>query len=269
MKKTYLILLLLITIVPYSYSQQTVQKDSIVYACNPCGGGCDNIAYNKPGICKHCNMPLAKISLSDFNKRISAQPVTIAFYLQDNVEVLDFAGPMEVFITAGFNVFTVSKTYKPIRSKTVLFITPDYTIKDAPKSDILVVFGGPTKPTVDDPEVMNWIKAQAANDKYVMSVCTGAFILSKAGILDNLTATTFHSAIDDLAKASPKTKVLANTRFVDNGRVITTAGISAGIDGALRLVEKLRGRAYAEGVAASIEYDKWVPDQGLIVNTDQ
>jgi transcriptional regulator GlxA family with amidase domain len=211
-------------------------------------------------------MALVKISMSDFQKQLNAKPLTICFYLQDNVEVLDFAGPMEVFITAGFNVFTVSKTYKTIRSKTVLFITPNYTIKDAPKSDILVVFGGPTSPTTDDPEVMAWIKAQASKDQYVMSVCTGAFILGKAGLLDNLTVTTFHTAIDDLAKAYPKTKVLANTRFVDNGRIITTAGISAGIDGALHLVEKLRGRAYAQGVANTIEYDKWVPEQGLVLN---
>jgi putative intracellular protease/amidase len=118
-------------------------------------------------------MPLVKISLTEFKSRLNAKPVTIAFYLQDNVEVLDFAGPMEVFITAGFNVFTVSKTYKPIRSKTVLFITPDYTIQDAPKSDILVVFGGPTQPTTEDPEVMAWIKAQASQDQYIMSVCMG------------------------------------------------------------------------------------------------
>jgi transcriptional regulator GlxA family with amidase domain len=268
MKKIYLILLILF-MAHYSFAQPAAEKDSIVYACGPCGGDCDNIAYNKPGICAHCNMPLVKISLSDFKKRLDAKPITIAFYLQDNVEVLDFAGPMEVFITAGFNVFTVSKTYKPIRSKTVLFITPDYTIKDAPKSDILVVFGGPTKPTIEDTEVMDWIKGQTANDQYIMSVCTGAFILGKAGLLDNLTATTFHAAIDDLAKACPKTKVLANTRFVDDGRIITTAGISAGMDGALHLVEKLRGRVYAEGVAATIEYDKWVPEQGLIVKADK
>jgi transcriptional regulator GlxA family with amidase domain len=269
MKKIYLVVLLVLFIAHNSYSQPSAQKDSMVYVCGPCGGDCDNVAYDKPGICAHCNMPLVKISLSDFKKRLSAKPVTICFYLQDNVEVLDFAGPMEVFITAGFNVFTVSKTYKPIRSKTVLFITPDYTIQDAPKSDILVVFGGPTQPTTDDPEVMAWIKAQTNNDQYIMSVCTGAFILGKAGVLDGLTATTFHTAIDDLAKAYPKTKVLANTRFVDNGKVITTAGISAGIDGALHLVEKLRGRAFAEGVATSIEYDKWIPEQGLVVKADK
>lgn len=266
MKKIYFLLLLVLFVAGGSYAQPSAQKDSIVYVCGPCNSDCDKVAYDKPGTCAHCNMPLVKISLSDFKKQVDARPITIAFYLQDNVEVLDFAGPMEVFITAGFNVFTVSKTYQPIRSKTVLFITPDYTIKDAPKSDILVVFGGPTQPTIADPEVMAWIKAQAANDQYIMSVCTGAFILGKAGLLDNLTATTFHTAIDELAQTFTNTKVLANTRFVDNGKVLTTAGISAGIDGALHLVEKLRGRTFAEGVAKTIEYDKWVPDQGLIVN---
>jgi transcriptional regulator GlxA family with amidase domain len=265
MKKTYLIVLLVILAAHNSYSQALTQKDS-VYACGPCGSDCDKISYSKPGTCPHCNMPLLKISWSDFQKQVGAKPLIICFYLQDNVEVLDFAGPMEVFITAGYTVITVSKSYNPIRAKTVLFITPDYTIKDAPPSDILVVFGGPTQPTTDDPEVMAWIKEQASKAQYIMSVCTGAFILAKAGLLDNLKATTFHTAINDLATACPKTKVLPNTRFVDNGRVITTAGISAGIDGALHLVEKLRGRAYAQGVATSIEYDKWLPEEGLVVH---
>jgi putative intracellular protease/amidase len=268
MKKFCPIILWLLLIAPCSYAQPSAQKDS-VYVCGPCNSDCDKITYEKPGICKHCNMPLVKTSLTDFKARLTAKPLTIVFYLQDNVEVLDFAGPMEVFITAGYNVVTVSKTYKPIRSKTVLFITPDYTIADAPPGDILVVFGGPTQPTIDDPEVMGWIKAQASKSQYIISVCTGAFILGKAGVLDNLSATTFHTAIDELAKACPKTKVLANTRFVDNGKVITTAGISAGIDGALHLVEKLRGRAYALEVAKTIEYDKWLPDQGLIVKADK
>jgi transcriptional regulator GlxA family with amidase domain len=264
MKKLHFLILLVLFIAGSSYAQPSAQKDS-VFACGVCGNNCDHISYDKPGICAHCNMPLVKISLADFKSRLNGKPITIAFYLQDNAVVLDYAGPMEVFTTAGFNVFTVSKTYNVIHSNTVLFVTPDYTIKDAPKSDILVVFGGPTQPTTDDPEVMAWIKAQTGQDQYIMSVCTGAFILARAGVLDGLTATTFHTAIDDLAKEFPKTKVLANVRFVDNGKVLTTAGISAGIDGALHLVEKLRGRAYAEDVAKTIEYDKWIPDQGLIV----
>ena len=263
MKKTYLVILLLLAVGKVSFSQTSTSKDSVVYVCPPCGSSCDELQFDKPGVCPHCGMALVKMSLSDFKKQLSLKPVTICFYLQDGVEVLDFAGPMEVFSAAGFNYFTVSKTYAPIHSQGVLFVTPDYTIKDAPAADVLVVFGGNTGPVVIDSAVMSWIKAQ--KPKYYLSVCTGAFILGKAGILDNLTATTYHLAINDLAKACPNTKVLANTRFVDNGNVITTAGISAGIDGALHLVEKLRGRPYAQGVAATMEYDKWVPEQGLVI----
>lgn len=88
----------------------------------------------------------------------------------------------------------------------------------------------------------------------------------RAGLLDGLTATTFHSNIEDLQAVLPKTKVLANARFVDNGRVITTAGISAGIDGALHLVARLKGEEEAKKVAEYMEYDKWVPNQGVVVN---
>jgi len=252
-----------------SFSQTTPPTDSIVYVCPPCGdSNCDKIEYEKPGICPVCGMTLVKMSLSDFRKQLGFKKMTICFYLQDGVEVLDFAGPMEVFIAAGFNVFTVSKTYKPIHSQSILFVTPDYTIQDAPAADILAVFGGDTGPAVIDSSVIAWIKAQKPHTQYYLSVCTGAFILGKAGLLDNLTATTYHTAIEQLRKEYPKTTVLANTRFVDNGNVITTAGVSAGIDGALHLVEKLRGRTYAENVAATIEYDKWVPDNGLVIKAN-
>jgi transcriptional regulator GlxA family with amidase domain/DNA-directed RNA polymerase subunit RPC12/RpoP len=263
MKKACLIIFLVIFSSGLIKAQQSAPDDKIIYVCGPCNGSCDELQFDKPGVCPHCKMELVKMKLGDFKKQLALKPVTICFYLQDGVEVLDFAGPMEVFIAAGFNVFTVSKSYKPLRAQTVLFITPDYTINDAPPADILAVFGGDTGPGVIDDSVMTWVKAQKV--KSYFSVCTGAFILGKAGLLDNLTATTYHLQVDNLQKAYPKTKVLANTRFVDNGNVITTAGISAGIDGALHLVEKLRGRAYAEGVAKTIEYDKWVPENGLVL----
>ncbi|MGZ3874062.1 MAG: DJ-1/PfpI family protein [Mucilaginibacter sp.] len=263
MKKIYLILLLAIIGSAALYAQPAAGDDQIIYVCGPCNGSCDELQFDKPGVCPHCGMTLQKMKLGDFKKQLALKKPTICFYLQDGVEVLDFAGPMEVFIAAGFNVFTVSKTYKPLRAQTILFVIPDYTIEDAPAADVLAVFGGDTGPGVIDDTVLSWIKAQKV--KSYFSVCTGAFILGKAGLLDNLTATTYHLQIDNLAKAFPKTKVLPNTRFVDDGNVITTAGISAGIDGALHLVEKMRGRVYAEGVAKAIEYDKWVPENGLVI----
>jgi transcriptional regulator GlxA family with amidase domain len=191
--------------------------------------------------------------------------MTICFYLQDGVEVLDFAGPMEVFSYAGFKIFTVSKKKEPLLSQGILRVIPEYCIDDAPPSDILAFFGGDSGVAAEDPAVIAWVQSRKAETKYYFSVCTGAFFLGRAGILDGLTATTFHSSIDRLRAAFPSTKVLADVRFVDNGKVITTAGISAGIDGALHLVAKLKGEEVARQVAVEIEYDKWVPGQGLVL----
>ncbi len=194
----------------------------------------------------------------------TTKPLKVLFYLQDGVEVLDFAGPMEVFIAAGFDVATVSKTKSPILSKGVLKIIPDYDINDAPKADILAFFGGYDSHATNDPAVMRWLKNYAV-PQYYFSVCTGAFILGKAGLLDDLTITTWHGSIEKLKLAVPRAKVLSNVRYVDNGRVITTAGVSAGIDGALHLVAKILGDDAAVQVAKYMEYDKWVPGQGLVI----
>ncbi len=188
----------------------------------------------------------------------------IAFYLQDGVEVLDFAGPMEVFAYAGFEVFTVSKTKGPITSQGILKVLPDYTLANAPKADVLAFFGGNSGAAAGDPAVIEWVRSRE-DVRYYFSVCTGAFVLGEAGLLDGQTATTFHRSIDELRKRYPRADVRSDVRFVDNGRVITTAGISAGIDGALHLVQKVLGKKRAEQAARYMEYDKWQPEEGLII----
>lgn len=245
---------------------QTFALSTDSYYCPACGNDCDKIAYVSPGKCPHCGMTLIEQTVAEHKRTLSGKKLKVLFYLQDGVEVLDFAGPMEVFSYAGFDVSVVSKTKAPIISQGVLKIIPDYSIDDAPNADILAFFGGNTGNATKDPAVIAWVKKQTGPE-YYFSVCTGAFILGKAGFLDNLTATTFHSSIDDLRQAQPNTKVLANVRFVDNGRVMTTAGISAGIDGALHLVAKIRGLDAAKQAAAYMEYDKWVPDNGLVVKS--
>lgn len=191
---------------------------------------------------------------------------TIAFYLQDGVEVLDFAGPMEVFSYAGFNVFTVSEFKKPIKSQGILTIIPDYSVENAPKADIIAFFGGNSTPTVKNKTVIDWVKSQHVD--YHFSVCTGAFILAEAEILNGHTATTFHSALSDFEKNYPKVNVRKDVRYVDNGKVITTAGVSAGIDGALHLVAKLRGINAAKRTAYYMEYDNWNVGDGLLLTDD-
>jgi transcriptional regulator GlxA family with amidase domain len=206
-------------------------------------------------------------------KPVAAMPAKpkvtkVLFYLQDGVEVLDFAGPMEVFTDAGFEVAVVSKTKEPIIAQDVLTIIPKYSIADAPDADIIAFFGGNTTSTTTDPEVINWLQ-HATKPDYYFSVCTGAFILGKAGFLDGLKVTTFDGAIPNLRKQVPKATVLSNVRFVDNGTVITTAGISAGIDGALHMVSKILGEKKAQEVAKIMEYDKWVLTRGLLLTNQK
>jgi transcriptional regulator GlxA family with amidase domain len=259
-------LLLIFCIILLSMSQPLSAHG--YYYCPPCNGACDTLTFKAPGKCTHCGMTLIQQTAEEHQKTMNAKRLKIAFYLQDGVEVLDFAGPMEVFNYAQFDVFTVSRTKEPITSLNILKIIPDYSIENAPAADILAFFGGNAGNAFNDPKVIAWIKAQT-NISYYFSVCTGAFILGKADILNNLTVTTFHQSIENLKKAVPQATVLANVRFVDNGKVITTAGISAGIDGALHLVAKIRGVETAKSVAAYMEYDKWVPDHGLVITNNK
>lgn len=259
---TYSRLLVFIVLFIASFISANAQSQATAFYCPPCDSDCDQLTFTEAGECPHCGMSLLEQTAEE---RIqSLRPIRIAFYLQDGVEVLDFAGPMEVFSYAGFDVFTVSKTKKPIQSQGILNIIPDYNIKNAPAADILAFFGGNGANSANDEAVIEWIQGQSPD--YHFSVCTGAFFLAEAGILDGLTATTFHSAIDHLRTGFPAITVLDNARFVDNGTVITTAGISAGIDGALYLVEKLRGSAVAEAVVVYMEYDKWVRGEGVIID---
>jgi transcriptional regulator GlxA family with amidase domain len=241
------------------------QKQDSAYFCPPCNSHCDEISFDKGGKCSHCGMILIKQSIAERKKQMSEKKYSIGLYLQDGVEVLDFAGPLEVFSYAGFDIYIISKTKNTIVSQGILKITPDYDITDAPPTDILAFFGGNAGVASNDPDVINWINNRKSTTEYHFSVCTGAFIMGKAGILDDKTATTFHLSIEDLKTAFPKSKVLSDVRFVDNGKVITTAGISAGIDGALYLVSKLKGEQAAKDIAKYMEYDKWIPNQGLIL----
>ncbi|HTD97850.1 MAG TPA: DJ-1/PfpI family protein [Mucilaginibacter sp.] len=256
------VLLFIMCMVPSVQAQE-----KMAWYCPPCSSDCDRTAYAAPGKCPLCGMTLVQEEVAAHQQKLDVKRMKVLFYLQDGVEVLDFAGPLEVFSYAGFDVAIVSKTKDPIKSQGILKIIPDYSIADAPTADILAFFGGNAGNAANDPSVIRWLK-NAPAPAFYFSVCTGAFILGKAGFLDHLTVTTFHESIESLRQAVPQAKVLENVRFVDNGKVMTTAGISAGIDGALHLVEKIRGRDAAIQIAKYMEYDKWVPAQGLIL-TDQ
>lgn len=196
--------------------------------------------------------------------------IQVAILLYPGVELLDFSGPAEVFSNAkGFDVYTVSTAGKNIATKNgTLKITADYTLDNAPQPDIIVVPGGPEnaiKPVTTDQNTMSWLKKTSLKTRLNMSVCTGAEILGKAGILENKTATTHQAALDTLQSRYKNTRFVKDVRFVEDGNVITTAGVSAGIDGALYVVEKLKGLKEALFVTLIMQYDKWKPGDGLII----
>jgi len=192
-------------------------------------------------------------------------PMRIVCYLQERVEILDLAGPLEVFAYAGWEVFIVGKTKTPIHAQGILQVTPQYDLTDAPEADILAFFGGNSQIAVGDKALIDWVKVRGRDAKLLFSVCTGARMLGKAGFLDQKQVTTYHGVLDQLQSEVPQAKVLSGVRWVDHGNVITTAGISAGIDGALHLVARLEGEKVANRIAREMEYDYWDPASGLVV----
>lgn len=198
---------------------------------------------------------------------VQRQPRNLAIFIFDGVQIIDYTGPYEVLGQAWdggrpvFNIYTVAERDAPITTNMGMTVVPKYTFANMPKTDVLVLPGGSVRPHVNNPAVVKWVQETAAGAEYVMSVCNGAFYLAKAGLLDGLTATTFHGLIDDLKTAAPRTRVVIDQRFVDNGKIITAAGLSSGIDGALHLVEKIVGRGRAQEIALGLEYN-WQPDAG-------
>ena len=196
----------------------------------------------------------------------------VAILLYDGVEVLDFAGPAEVFQAASgfgasgqekaFHLYTVSRKKSPVVSQGFLHIVPDYAIEDSPKPDILILPGGGDEAVTEDADWIRWVRTAGRDADHVLTVCTGAFIAGKAGFLEGVEATTWYNAIPSLTQQFPNARVLAGRRFVDNGRLITTAGVSAGIDGSLHLVARLLGRYVADRTAEYMEY-KWAPESYL------
>lgn len=198
------------------------------------------------------------------------QAYNVAIFLYQNVELLDFAGPTEVFAaTAGFKVYTVSVDGKDIISQGLLTVKPQYSIDNSPAPDIIVFPGGNSGPSSRDRKVIEWVQTKRADGTMMMSVCTGAFILARAGLLENLEVTTHYGSISSLRTLLKNSKVMEQTRFVDNGNIITTAGVSAGIDGALHAVARIKGVTVAKATAHYMEYDKWNPDNGKVAFTNK
>ena len=223
-----------------------------VYICPPCGLDCDKLTFDKPGDCPQCGMKLIPAGGGEDS------PPTVAILLFNGAQIIDFAGPWEVFGTAGFLVHTVAENLEPLTMVFGQKVVADYTFENSPKADILLAPGGGVGQAMKNDRLIEWLKSKSKEVSYVMSVCTGVFLLGKAGLLAGQTATATYGMVDDLL-TFPNTKVVYDQRYVDNGKIITTAGLSSGIDGAIHLVSKMLGRGQAQSVALNMEY-RWEPD---------
>lgn len=193
----------------------------------------------------------------------------IGILIFDEVELLDLAGPYEVFTTAArvhargqpspaapiFSVSTVARTAAPVKARAGLRLQPDYTLFNHPPLDCAIVPGGVVAAELQQAELMLWIGAQARSTQILASVCTGALLLAQAGVLDGLEATTHWEDLAALQALRPDLKVLSGKRWVDQGAIVTSAGISAGIDMSLHLVERLHSRDLALQTARQMEFD--------------
>lgn len=190
-------------------------------------------------------------------------PRNVAILVFDDIEVLDFAGPYEVFNVASelvkpvpFYVYNVGISDRPVLGRGKFTVTPRYTIDDCPQPDILIIPGGfGTRPLIKHEKLIAWIAAQSNKVELLLSVCTGALLLAQAGVLAGCPATTHHGSYDRLAELSPTTQVIRDQRFVQSSsKIITSGGISAGIDMSLRVVENLLGSEALASVVEEMEY---------------
>ncbi len=189
----------------------------------------------------------------------------IGILIFNEVEVLDFTGPFEVFSIArhigsdqkAFNVSTIAQRKEMIKARNGLKVYPDYCFDDTPHFDILIIPGGygAEKIEIHNKEVINWIENRMENVDIMASVCTGAFLLAESGLLDGKKATTHWMDIDRLEKEYSKIKVQRDVKFVDEGSIITSGGISAGINMSFHIIQRLLGVEVAKATSRRMEYD--------------
>ncbi|MDB6118614.1 MAG: thiamine biosynthesis protein ThiJ [Verrucomicrobiaceae bacterium] len=194
--------------------------------------------------------------------------LSVGIFIFDDIEVLDLGGPFEVFSVAcrvkarlepgsppPFKVFTVGQTTEMIHARGSLLVTPQFSFTTHPAIDLLIIPGGVVTAELEKQPVIRWIGEAATQATVVASVCTGSFLLAKAGLLDGKRTTTHWSDIEEMRSMFPNVQVDDNVRWVEQGNLITSAGISAGIDMSLHLVSRCESEALAVATARQMDYD--------------
>lgn len=190
--------------------------------------------------------------------------LTIGIVLYPDAEELDWAGPYEVFTMAAMDqdieVVTIAEQAGPVRCAKGLRVLPDHTFESAPRLDVVVVPGGQgSRVEMSNPAMLDWLAKAAESCRFVTSVCTGSILLCKAGLADGCEVTTHWGYIETLRELVPQVTVRENVRYIQDGRIVTSAGVSAGIDMSLWLVGELVSVEHARNTRRFMEYDPAPP----------
>ncbi len=251
----------LIFIVLFSVLAVTTNGQDVSFVCPPCG--CSNHELqNSPGTCSECGMALEASYHGVQSEIPRTQQLTAAILIFDHADIMDVTGPWSVFVHNGVRVVTVSKSLEPVRIGMSMDLTPDYTLKNLPKVDVIMLPGsGLAESNPRDPDIQEFIKTRSDEVDVLFSVCSGAFFLAESGLLDKKEATTFASFIPIMSEQYPQISFRNDVKYVDNGKTVTSAGLSSGIDATFHVISKFRGQGTVQDVANHMEYEWTKPNE--------
>ena len=253
---TSLISWVIIILISSAHSSSIFAQDNTapIYQCAPCGCSSDDKHFDKPGNCPSCGMKMEKVSTPNKSLITLDKALNVAILIYEHAQVLDYAAPYDIFTSGGenFNVYTVAETTEEVITLPNLKIIPQYDINNSPKADIIIIPGGMWDMVGE--KTKSWIKDSSNEATYILSVCTGAFLLAEIGLLDSLDATTHSAGVDILEKNYPNiNEVHRNVRYVDNGKIITSAGVMSGIDASLYLISRILGEDWEKAIKRNLE----------------
>lgn len=230
-------------------------KDQIIYFCSPCGCSEDGKYLSDAGTCSVCHMELQPALIGLERENSPTPRPTVGIFLFNGADIMDVSGPLSVFEHAGFQVITFGKQKEMTRIGMNIELMPDFEMGSLPTIDVLVLPGGGlSESNPGDEKVVNFLKQRKDSTEVILSVCSGAFFLGEAGLLDNHQSTTFAGLLPRLESQYPKSEVLNNVKYADNGQIVTSAGLSSGIDASFHVVSKFYGIGRAQEIANHMEY---------------
>lgn len=239
-----------------NYINEPIPTGKIGFLCPPCGCEHDDGHFDSMGTCPSCGMNLVATIPGLESKMPRNRRLTAGMLLFDNADIMDVTGPWSVLVHNGVSVVSFAKTKDQVSIGGSMDLTPDFTLNNLPDVDILIFPGsGLAESNPGDEQIQAFIKERKESTDVLFSVCSGAFFLAEAGVLNGKTATTFASLIPRLESDYPEINVVNNVKYTDNGQVVTTAGLSSGIDGTFHVISKFRGQGRVQDVANHMEYE--------------